>query len=818
MARAVAKKRAARKSVEPEASGWMVLAVSEISGLVLLSLAALLTLALATYSDSDPLLSLSPVANAAGLVGANLSGGLIWLLGWGSLVSVVALTLLGGSLVIGRGANALGTRAWTGLFLLTVAAATLPPLLDSLAPGRLGSELGGQLGDRLSSLEELLLSHWGALLLNVVLVLVGFLSVTGISTGAALLALGSGANWIGEVTVAGGGRLVTAVVALGQRLAASAESTLTRLGETWVAFGVWRERRARRGRVEELRTPELPPEPKPAKLKDSQATPSEPAPEGVEASQRRGGPRHDPQIVDHIEERESVRKPEQEAFQFKDEGPSGPFQLPDVALFESPPEGVRNFDRESLLMNSRILEKKLSDFGVKGKVVRVHPGPVITMYEYEPAPGVKVNKIVGLTDDLAMALRAISIRIIAPLPGKSVVGIEIPNASREMVYLRSILESDGFRKSKSAISVAMGKDIFGNPVSSDLAKMPHLLVAGSTGTGKSVFLNSFLCSLLCRATPDELKLLLVDPKLLELSIYQGIPHLIADVVTNPKKAAAALQGIVRKMEERYVMMSSVKVRNVAQFNEKALEQIEAGNPTFEIKTRSDSGEETSEEVAWATMPYIVVVIDELADLMVMAAKTVEESLQRLAQMARAAGIHLVLATQRPSVDVLTGVIKANFPSRVSFQVSSATDSRTILDQKGAENLLGLGDLLFLPPSTALVERLHGCFVSEKEVVELVDFLKEQGNPVFDEELVRFTAETNEGSDSDSDEDVDEMFDQAVAVVAESRNASISYVQRRLKVGYNRAARMVEKMENDGMVGPQVGTRSREVFLRNPDEE
>ena len=793
----------------------MSIAISEISGVVLLSLAALLTLALATYSASDPLWQIAPVSNAAGLVGANLGGGLLWLLGWGSVIGVAALALLGGSLAVGRGFSGLGTRVWVGAVLLILALATLPPLLNDLAPGRLGSAMGGVLGDNLASVEQLLLSHWGALLLNGMLVVLGTLNVTGISTGVALSAMGAGAAWVGEMTMTLGTYAISALGILGRRISVQTEGLLTRLGESWTAFGVWRERRARRSRVEELRGPDLPPDPK--SLSPEAEKGAKPVADVPEPARRRATPGNDPQIVDHVEQG-IKRKPEQEAFHFKDEGPSGPFRLPDPSLFETPPEGVRNFDRESLLMNSRILEKKLSDFGVMGKVVRVHPGPVITMYEYEPAPGVKVNKIVGLTDDLAMALRAISIRIIAPLPGKSVVGIEIPNPTRETVYLRTILESDGFRKSSSEITVAMGKDIFGNSSSSDLAKMPHLLVAGSTGTGKSVFLNSFLCSLLCRATPDELKLLLVDPKLLELSIYQGIPHLIADVVTDPKKAAAALKGIVRKMEERYVMMSAVQVRNVAQFNEKAREQIEAGNKTFQVKSQSADGDEVIDEIPWVTMPYIVVVIDELADLMVMAAKTVEESLQRLAQMARAAGIHLVLATQRPSVDVLTGVIKANFPSRVSFQVSSATDSRTILDQKGAENLLGLGDMLFLPPRTALVERLHGCFVSEKEVVQLVEFLRDQGKPVFDEELVRFTQETGEASEVNGGEDADEMFDQAVAVVAETRNASISYVQRRLKVGYNRAARMVEQMERDGMIGPQVGTRSREVFLRDPGEE
>ena len=346
-----------------------------------------------------------------------------------------------------------------------------------------------------------------------------------------------------------------------------------------------------------------------------------------------------------------------------------------------------------------------------------------------------------------------------------------------------MLESEGFRKSKGVLSVAMGKDIFGNSVTSDLAKMPHLLVAGSTGTGKSVFLNSFLCSLLMRATPDQLKLLMIDPKMLELSIYDGIPHLIADVVTSPKRAAAALQGIVRKMEERYLMMSATGVRNIDQFNEKARKSLAAGEESFSLKLKP--GQVEPDEIEWQELPFIVVVIDELADLMMTAAKDVEESLQRLAQMARAAGIHLVLATQRPSVDVLTGVIKANFPARVSFQVSSGTDSRTILDQKGADDLLGMGDMLFLPPGTAVLQRIHGPFVNETEVHDLVAFLKDQGRPVFDEDLMRADVEAERVEAGG--EEVDEMYDQAVAIVAQTRNASISYVQRRLKVGYNRAA-------------------------------
>jgi S-DNA-T family DNA segregation ATPase FtsK/SpoIIIE len=338
--------------------------------------------------------------------------------------------------------------------------------------------------------------------------------------------------------------------------------------------------------------------------------------------------------------------------------------------------------------------------------------------------------------------------------------------------------------------------------------MPHLLVAGATGTGKSVFLNSLLCSILCRRTPDELKLLLIDPKLLELSIYAGIPHLIADVVTNPKRASAALAGIVRKMEERYQRMAALGVRSIQQFNERCEKEIAAGNKTFRLKPGPE--QDVGLEVEYRPLSYIVVVIDELADLMVVCAKDVEESLQRLAQMARAAGIHLVLATQRPSVDVLTGVIKANFPARISFQVSSKIDSRTVLDQNGADQLLGSGDMLFLPPGTSKMQRLHGAFVTEGEVGDLTACLRAQGAPCFEENLVLIAAENEEREGAAAD--VDEMYDRAVAIVAQTRNASISYVQRRLKIGYNRAARIVEHMEQQGVVGPQVGTKPREVFV------
>jgi S-DNA-T family DNA segregation ATPase FtsK/SpoIIIE len=829
MARAAAKSRSRRggsrttKREKEDGVGEPILiaAGSEIIGLVLIGATLVATLALATYSAEDPIWDLIKVKNGAGPVGATLAALLLRSVGAGSVVLVAACAFLGGRLVMSLGLPGLFSRFWIGAAVLVPTVAVLPSLLFNLAPESIPWVESGWLGAEGSRWLTLLFGSAGALVLASMLFLVAVLSLTGISTGTTLSAIGRAATWAGGWALWIGDWLMGQSRVLGQRLlqwtriaAGHGLRGLMLLRDSVVSVGVWRERRARRTRVQERREPEFSFEQEEEGLADEEEGYEEIVPEAepvAEPVARKLKSGEEPDIVDHDEQREKKRKPEQETFRFNDSAATGPFQLPDASIFSAPPENQRSYDRDSLLMNSKILEKKLADFGVTGRVVRVHPGPVITMYEFEPAPGIKVNRIVNLNNDLAMALRAISIRIIAPLPGKSVVGIEVPNPDRETVYLREMVESAPFRKTKSKLAVAMGKDIFGNPVTSDLAKMPHLLVAGSTGTGKSVFLNGLLCSLLYRATPAELKLLMIDPKMLELSIYDGIPHLIADVVTSPKRAAAALQGVVRKMEERYQMMSATGVRNIDQFNETARKSIAEGEEFFELKLKP--GQTEADEVEWQTLPYIAVVIDELADLMMSSAKEVEHSLQRLAQMARAAGIHLVLATQRPSVDVLTGVIKANFPARVSFQVSSGTDSRTILDQTGADDLLGMGDMLFLPPGTAVVQRLHGPFVTEEEVHALVSFLKGQGRPVYDEDLVRADAAAEKIESRG--EDVDEMFDQAVAIVAETRNASISYVQRRLKIGYNRAARIVEQMELDGMIGPQIGSKGREVFMPSP---
>jgi S-DNA-T family DNA segregation ATPase FtsK/SpoIIIE len=483
------------------------------------------------------------------------------------------------------------------------------------------------------------------------------------------------------------------------------------------------------------------------------------------------------------EEKKVEKKPVQEAFEFFNE--VGPYKLPSVSLLDETERKEVKIDKESIQANASILEKKLKDYGIDGKVVEVRPGPVITMYEFQPAAGIKVSRISNLADDLAMALSAVSIRIIAPIPGKDVVGIEIPNKIRQTVYFREIIESGQFASSNSFLSLALGKTIAGEPFVADLTKMPHLLVAGSTGSGKSVSLNSMICSMLYKATPINVRFLMIDLKMLELSFYDGIPHLLLPVVTNAKNAKASLRWLIDEMERRYKMMAEKGVRNIEKYNQKM------------VKASTEA------------IPYIVVVIDELADLMMVSTKEVEEYIARLAQMARASGIHLVLATQRPSVDVLTGIIKANFPARISCQVSSKVDSRTILDTNGAESLLGYGDMLFLSPGYGRLQRLHGPFVSEGEIKRIVEFLKQQGTPVYHQEILE---EKDEDGANEENMD-DEKYQEAVEFVMERGEASISMVQRRFRIGYNRAARIVERMETEGIVGPSDGVKPREVLKR-----
>ncbi|MBE9503378.1 MAG: DNA translocase FtsK 4TM domain-containing protein [Proteobacteria bacterium] len=721
----------------------------EIVGMLVIATSIFYFVSLFTHSPSDPSLNSystgnPAVSNLGGVVGAYLSDISLQLFGISSFIIPTITTVFGTSLLLKKRIKIRAAGRISGLTLLLLSSAIILSLLN--ASGYTMVSDGGVVGNFFSSILSRYLNFAGAYIFMSVMFILSLMLSTGMSGVYAL-------KWCIE-------RLLKLLLKMYRVLSAMLNKYIER-----------------RRRLSETRE-------QIKKEKEKKAA--------------------SPTIIVDREKSEpkKVKKEVQEDLPFMDLEAKGGIPLPSISLLDPIEKRSKGVDKESILMNSRILEKKLRDFGVDGEIKEVHPGPVVTMYEFIPAPGVKVNKIVNLSDDLTMALSAISIRIVAPIPGKAVVGIEIPNANRETVYFREILSSHEYGHIKSPLTLALGKDISGQPVSTDLAKMPHLLVAGATGAGKSVSVNSMICSILYKATPEDVRFIMVDPKMLELSVYDGIPHLLLPVVTDPKKAALALRWAVREMERRYQLLSETGVKNITSFN-----RLVEKTPKFTRK--NEEGEE--EDVTLEKLPYIVTIIDELADLMMVASREVEECITRLAQMARAAGIHLILATQRPSVDVITGIIKANFPSRISFQVSSKTDSRTILDGNGAESLLGAGDMLFLRGGASKLQRIHGAYISEAETHRVVDFLKKRGGtPVYDETILKPVKE--EGKDG-FDEDLDEKYDEAVAIVADAGTASISMIQRRMKIGYNRAARMIEKMEEEGIVGPSDGTsKGREVLI------
>lgn len=509
-----------------------------------------------------------------------------------------------------------------------------------------------------------------------------------------------------------------------------------------------------------------------------------------------------------------------------DHPPLNPGELPTIDLLSNLAPKVKGYTQENLDKIKDELEEILNDFGVTVTVTDYFPGPVITRFELQPAAGVKVSRISGLAKDLARTLSVASVRVVEIIPGKTVIGIEIPNEERELVLLRSVLASEVYRTSHSPLTLVLGKDISGQPVVANLARMPHLLVAGTTGSGKSVAVNVMILSLLFKARPEDVRLIMIDPKMLELSIYEGIPHLLTPVVTDMKEAANALRWCVAEMERRYKLMSMMGVRNIAGLNQKISDATAAGEAILDPMWSPDMHLEGEEAPVLSSLPYIVIIIDELADMMMIVGKKVEELIARLAQKARASGIHLILATQRPSVDVITGLIKANIPTRIAFQVSSKIDSRTILDQGGAESLLGNGDMLYLPPGTGLPIRAHGAFVSDQEVHNVVEFLKLTGPADYIDEITRFTEDSMDSGNykasgngaADMGDELDSLYDEAVRFVTESRKASISSVQRRFKVGYNRAARMIEDMEKAGIVGAAETNGSREVLAPPPPSD
>jgi S-DNA-T family DNA segregation ATPase FtsK/SpoIIIE len=747
-----------RKPLAPRVSALL----REVWWLAAVGLALYLGMILLTYHIADPGWSRiggdQAVLNAGGPFGAWLSDLLLYLFGASTWLLVV-LSLF----FVWWGYRRIGEQesehqngvliTLTGFLLVLLSSSTLEAMRFHSLPMQLPLTTGGALGDSLSHLVQGVFGFDGGTVLLLLTWGAGFSLFTGIS-------------WL----------------ALAEKVGAGLEALFKFLVDTWQAK---RDRKA-----------------------------------GLEATserdesvrQERKRMRKEPPIrieapVAVIEKSERVQEERQDSL-FRD----APDTLrPPLRLLDEPTQNTAQVDQASLEATSRLIERKLREFGVEVKVLAAYPGPVITRYEVEPASGVKGSQITNLAKDLARALSLVSIRVVETIPGKNCMGLELPNSQRQVVRLSEILSAKVYNDNASPLTMAMGKDISGNPIVADLGKMPHVLVAGATGSGKSVAINAMILSLIYKSTAQDVRLIMIDPKMLELSTYEGIPHLLAPVVTDMKLAASALNWCVGEMDKRYRLMSAMGVRNIAGFNQKVRDAEKAGQP---LSNPFSITPEDPERLS--TLPFIVVLIDELADLMMVAGKKVEELIARLAQKARASGIHLVLATQRPSVDVITGLIKANIPTRVSFQVTSRIDSRTILDQQGAESLLGQGDMLYLPPGHGVPTRLHGAFVSDDEVHRVTAWLKELGPPQYDESILESPDEESDEDAPDKSAEADPLYDDAVAYVLKSRRASISAVQRQLRIGYNRAARLVEAMENAGLVSSMQTNGNREVIAPRHD--
>lgn len=759
-------KKSASNPLPPRISRLLREAVSLILG----GIALYLALILISFDHTDPGWSRSAasqqVGNAGGSAGAWLSDLLLYLFGvsawWWVVFFLAAVWWSYRRIDI---ASVFDPRAllvsFTGFMTLLIASSGIESLRFHTLKAPLPLAPGGILGEVLSKQLSLVLGFTGTTLGLVILFAIG-------------LSLFSGLSW----------------VRLSEKIGTAIEAACLALKDLWVA---WQDRRAgmastqqREVHVEEIKKQLLPQTPLHIEMPETT----------IQKSPRVNKEKHTPLFSDVADS-----------------------PLPPLYLLDEPDKNVEVLSSDTLEFTSRLIERKLLEFGVEVKVVAAYPGPVITRYEIEPAVGVKGNQIVNLVRDLARALTVASIRVVETIPGKTTMGLEIPNPKRQVVRLHEILASKVYADHASPLTIALGKDISGRPIVSDLAKMPHALVAGTTGSGKSVAINAVILSLVYKAPPETVRLILIDPKMLELSVYEGIPHLLTPVVTDMRDAASALNWCVAEMERRYKLMSALGVRNLAGYNQKVREAIKKEEPlTNPLSTMPDSPELLEE------IPLIVVVIDELADLMMIVGKKVEKLIARLAQKARAAGIHLLLATQRPSVDVITGLIKANIPTRIAFQVSSKIDSRTILDQMGAEALLGQGDMLYLPPGSGYPQRVHGAFVADHEVHKVVEYLKEHGEARYVEEILQAGDEDGLAGDNGAGEngkagggESDPLYDEAVSIVVKSRRASISLVQRQLRIGYNRAARLIEEMERAGLVSSMQSNGNREVLAPKRDE-
>jgi DNA segregation ATPase FtsK/SpoIIIE, S-DNA-T family len=819
----------------------------ELAGFVLLGITLFVGLSLASWSVDDPSLNNAVDAiplNWFGLPGAIVADELMQLLGLGSVVLVIVPIAWGLQLFAHRTPDRVVRRlvAWCGAVVLASGLLSLFPLPSSWI---LGSNLGGIVGDAMAS---------GVLALLSVALKGGF------ANAAAGLLLGTGtAMLLLSACGADGDDVVSFARIFGERVQDLVARTFGRIAHAGLHLrATFLRLRAilSRNRVEPAEMPEreaprpafrstlrrmftriaawgrAPPRVEPllmpggdgpslyhsafaAPLDGGGQDPSdEPvsAPAPASARVTTGKP---------VKPGRRLSKERQQTFAFDGDTP---FALPPLTLLSEPRSLTRpaELNADALEQNARMLEGVLEDFGVRGEIIHVRPGPVVTLYELEPAPGIKSSRVIGLADDIARSMSSVSARV-AVVPGRNVIGIELPNSRRETVYLRELLSSQAYERSAQALPLALGKNIGGEPILADLTRMPHLLIAGTTGSGKSVAINTMILSLLYRLTPEQCRVIMIDPKMLELSVYDGIPHLLAPVVTDPRKAIVALKWAVREMEDRYRKMSKLGVRNIDGFNARARQAVERGETlTRTVQTGYDpeTGQPIFEQEAMdlAPFPFVVVIIDEMADLMMVAGKEIEGAVQRLAQMARAAGIHVIMATQRPSVDVITGTIKANFPTRVSFQVTSKIDSRTILGEQGAEQLLGQGDMLYMAGG-GRITRLHGAFVSDEEVEHIVSYLKSQGTPEYLEAVTEETGDGDEpGADGDSfggfEGSGDDLYDQAVAVVLRDKKVSTSYIQRRLQIGYNKAASLIERMETEGLISSPNHGGKREILVDN----
>ncbi len=785
--------------------------VSEFVGVALFALALIWLVALASYNASDPVWffnagSKALPSNFAGQVGAFIAELSYQVLGYSAYLTPIVLVVLGWHYFWCRTLDAAYTKLIGAGLLFGCVSSFMSLAFGTTQISGKTFRAGGFIGDRLAALLSTYLNRTGSIILILTLLFLGIILSTQFSLGRLF-------GVIGQIL-------------------------RDRCASLFASYRSWREEQRRnKQRQEVLRkhlekakdteaakpkiavrnTVEGAPAPRPvAEAAQSQVKPRaqeeaprkpsrtaammEAAAAALKAASSRPTP---PPTVKRPPPSVAPQLPLPEPEKLPAERKKGTYTLPPLALLDAP-RSERKIDERELMDGARLLEEKCREFSVEGSVVQIHPGPVVTTYEFKPDAGVKYSKITGLADDLCLAMQAESV-LIDRIPGKSTVGIQIPNPNRELISMRELLDADAYKRSASKLTLALGKTIHGEPFVSDLATMPHLLIAGSTGTGKSVSVNAMLSSILFRATPDDVRLIMIDPKRLELGMYEEIPHLLTPVVVDPKLAANALRWAVREMEERYKTLAAVGVRNIEQYNRnfKLAQAENKGAPVLDPK-----GNEIR------ALPFIVVLIDELADLMMVASNEVEESICRLAQMARAVGIHLILATQRPSVDVITGLIKANLPARISFRVSSKIDSRTILDGNGAEQLLGKGDMLYLPPASSRYVRLHGPYISEQESARLASFLRKQGKPTYDTTIT----EDDKKTSADLDFEKDELYDEAARIVVSSGQASVSYLQRRLRIGFSRAARLVDMMEAEGLVSPisgAAGGKSREVLVK-PD--